>query len=96
MNRQKSMEGEEMLKSILKKNRKAFLLSLIPVVIVGIMAPLRSYIMQLLIDSSGRQELLERCLVAAVFSLGVFLFEWGSKKSQTIVVRRVLCCCIKS
>ena len=31
-----------MLKSILKKNRKAFLLSLIPVVIVGIMAPLRS------------------------------------------------------
>ena len=44
-----------MLKSILKKNRKAFLLSLIPVVIVGIMAPLRSYIMQLLIDSSGRQ-----------------------------------------
>ena len=78
-----------MLKSILKKNRKAFLLSLIPVVIVGIMAPLRSYIMQLLIDSSGRQELLERCLVAAVFSLGVFLFEWGSKKSQTIVVRRI-------
>ena len=72
--------GKIMLKNILKKNRTPFLLSLIPVVIVGVMAPLRSYIMQLLIDSSDRRELLERCLLAAVFSLGVFLFEWGSKK----------------
>lgn len=35
-----------MLKSIYKKNGHKFLLSLIPVVIVGIMAPLRSYIMR--------------------------------------------------
>lgn len=39
-----------MIKNIYKKNSVKFLLSLIPVVIVGIMAPLRSYIMQLLID----------------------------------------------
>ncbi len=42
------------------------MLSLIPVVIVGIMAPLRSYIMQLLINSSNYRELLEKCLIAAV------------------------------
>lgn len=78
-----------MLKRIYKKNRYKFLLSLIPVVIVGIMAPLRSYIMQLLIDSSNYRELLEKCLIAAVFSIGVFLFEWVSKKSQAIVVRDI-------
>lgn len=76
-----------MIKSIYKKNRYKFLLSLIPVVIVGIMAPLRSYIMQLLIDSSNYRELLERCLIAVAFSIGVFIFEWVSKKSQAIVVR---------
>lgn len=78
-----------MLKRIYKKNRYKFLLSLIPVVIVGIMAPLRSYIMQLLIDSSNYRELLGKCLVAAVFSIGVFIFEWVSKKSQAIVVRDI-------
>ena len=78
-----------MLKKIFKKNRYKFLLSLIPVVIVGIMAPLRSYIMQLLIDSSNYKELLGKCLIAAVFSIGVFIFEWVSKKSQTIVVRDI-------
>ena len=78
-----------MIKSIYKKNRYKFLLSLIPVVIVGIMAPLRSYIMQVLIDSSNRRELLENCLIAAVFSIGVFIFEWVSKKSQAIVVRDI-------
>ena len=78
-----------MLKRVYKKNRYKFLLSLIPVVIVGIMAPLRSYIMQLLIDSSNYRELLEKCLIAAVFSIGVFLFEWVSKKSQAIVVRDI-------
>ena len=78
-----------MLKSIYKKNRYKFLLSLIPVVIAGIMAPLRSYIMQLLIDSSNYKELLEKCLIAAVFSIGVFVFEWLSKRSQAIVVRDI-------
>ena len=78
-----------MLKKIFKKNRYKFLLSLIPVIIVGIMAPLRSYIMQLLIDSSNYKELLGKCLIAAVFSIGVFIFEWVSKKSQTIVVRDI-------
>ncbi len=78
-----------MIKSIYKKNRYKFWLSLIPVVIVGIMAPLRSYIMQLLIDSSNYRELLEKCLIAAVFSIGVFIFEWVSKKSQAIVARDI-------
>ncbi len=78
-----------MLKKIFKKNRYKFLLSLIPVIIVGITAPLRSYIMQLLIDSSNYKELLGKCLIAAVFSIGVFIFEWVSKKSQTIVVRDI-------
>ena len=49
-----------MLQSIYKKNRYKFLISLIPVIIVGIMAPMRSYIMQLLIDSSNYKELLEK------------------------------------
>lgn len=78
-----------MIKNIYKKNRYKFLLSLIPVVIVGIMAPLRSYIMQLLIDSSNYRELLEKVMIAAVFSIGIFIFEWVSKKSQTIVVRDI-------
>lgn len=78
-----------MIKRIYKKNRYKFLLSLIPVVIVGVMAPLRSYIMQLLIDSSNYRELLEKCLIAIVFSIGVFIFEWASKKSQAIVVRNI-------
>ncbi len=65
------------------------MLSLIPVIIVGIMAPMRSYIMQLLIDSSNYKELLEKCLIAAVFSVGVFIFEWICKKSQAIVVRDI-------
>lgn len=78
-----------MIKSIYKKNRYKFLLSLIPVVIVGIMAPLRSYIMQLLIDSSNYRELLEKGLIAAVFSIGIFGFEWVSRKSQVIVVRDI-------
>ena len=78
-----------MLKKIYKKNRYKFLISLIPVVIVGIMAPLRSYIMQLLIDSSNYRELLEKCLIAVIFSIGVFIFEWVSKKSQAIVVRDI-------
>ncbi len=78
-----------MLQEIFKKNRYKFLLSLIPVIIVGIMAPMRSYIMQLLIDSSSYRDLLEKCLIAAVFSIGVFIFEWVSKKSQAIVVRDI-------
>lgn len=76
-----------MIKSIYKKNACKFWISLIPIVIVGIMAPLRSYIMQLLIDSDGYRELLEKCLIAAVFSVAVFVFEWISKKLQTVVVR---------
>ena len=51
-----------MLQEIFKKNRYKFLLSLIPVIIVGIMAPMRSYIMQLLIDSSSYRDLLENAL----------------------------------
>ena len=78
-----------MIKRIYKKNRYKFLISLIPVVIVGIMAPMRSYIMQLLIDSSNYRELLEKCLFAAVFSIGVFVFEWICKKSQAVVVRDI-------
>ena len=78
-----------MIKSIYKKNRYKFLLSLIPVVIVGIMAPLRSYIMQLLIDSSNYREVLEKGIIAAAFSIGVFIFEWVCKKSQAIVVRDI-------
>ncbi len=78
-----------MIKNIYKKNRYKFGLSLIPVVIVGVMAPLRSYIMQLLIDSSNYRELLEKCLIAAVFSIGVFIFEWVCRKSQAIVARDI-------
>ena len=52
-----------------------------------VMAPLRSYIMQLLIDSKSYKELLEKCLIAAVFSVAVFIFEWISKKRQAVVVR---------
>lgn len=76
-----------MIKNIYKKNSRKFLLSLIPVVFAGIMAPLRSYIMQLLIDSGSYGELLKMGLIAVGFSIGVFLFEWISRKSQTIVVR---------
>lgn len=76
-----------MIKSIYKKNGHKFLLSLIPVAIVGVMAPMRSYIMQLLIDSSSYGELLKMGLIAVCFSIGVFLFEWISRKSQTVVVR---------
>lgn len=75
-----------MFKKILQKNGYKFLVSLIPVAVVGIMAPLRSYIMQLLIDSSDYRELLKMCLIAVVFSVGVFVFEWISKKSQAMVV----------
>lgn len=42
-----------MIKKIVAKNAGKFWLSMIPVVIVGVMAPLRSYIMQLLIDSKS-------------------------------------------
>lgn len=76
-----------MIKNLYRKNAGRFLLSLIPVVIVGVMAPLRSYIMQLLIDSDHYEELLQRCLIALAFSLGVFVFEWLSRKSQAGVVR---------
>ncbi|MCM1120779.1 MAG: ABC transporter ATP-binding protein/permease [bacterium] len=76
-----------MIKRMYQKNACKFALSLIPVVIVGVMAPMRSYIMQLLIDCADYRELLEKCLIAVVFSVGVFLFEWLSKKSQAIVVR---------
>ncbi len=69
-----------MIKSIYKKNASKFLISLIPVVIVGVMAPLRSYIMQLLIDSKSYKDLTEKCLIAAAFSIAVFIFEWISKK----------------
>lgn len=76
-----------MIKSIYKKNAYKFWISLIPVVIVGVMAPLRSYIMQLLIDSKSYKDLLEMCLLAVVFSIAVFVFEWISKKYQAAVVR---------
>jgi len=76
-----------MIKSICKKNACKFWISLVPVVLVGIMAPLRSYIMQLLIDSKGFNDLLEKCLIAAVFSIAVFILEWISKKRQAVVVR---------
>lgn len=78
-----------MIKNIYKKNSGKLILSLIPVVIVGIMAPLRSYIMQLLIDSANYRELLQMCLLSVVFSIGVFIFEWISKKSQAVVVRDI-------
>ena len=78
-----------MIQSIYKKNACKFWISLIPVVIVGIMAPLRSYIMQLLIDSKSYSDLLKKCLIAAVFSIAVFLFEWISKKRQAVVVRGI-------
>ncbi len=76
-----------MIKSICKRNACKFWISLIPVVIVGIMAPLRSYVMQLLIDSKSYNDLLEKCLIAVVFSIAVFILEWISKKRQAAVVR---------
>ncbi len=76
-----------MIKSMLKRNACKFGVSLIPVIIVGVMAPLRSYIMQLLIDSESYLDLLEKCFIAAVFSIAVFIFEWISKKQQAAVVR---------
>lgn len=76
-----------MIKSIYKKNAYKFWISLIPVVIVGVMAPLRSYMMQLLIDSKSYKDLLEMCLLAVAFSIAVFVFEWISKKCQAGVVR---------
>ena len=71
-----------MIKSIYKRNACEFWISLIPVVIVGVMAPLRSYIMQLLIDSKSYRDLLEKCLIAAVFSIAVFskLFYISAKQ----------------
>lgn len=77
------------MKAVYSKNAGKFLLSMIPVVIVGIMAPMRSYIMQLLIDSGSYREVLKHCLIALVFSIAVFVFEWLSKKSQAIVVRHI-------
>lgn len=77
-----------MIKSIYKRNACKFWISLIPVVIVGVMAPLRSYIMQLLIDSKSYRELLEKCLIAAVFSIAVFIFEWISKKRLLISLKK--------
>lgn len=76
-----------MIKSIYKKNVCKFWISLIPVVIVGIVAPLRSYIMQLLIDSRSYKDLMKKCIIAAVFSIAVFIFEWIGKKRQAVVVR---------
>ena len=76
-----------MIKSMLKRNACKFGVSLIPVIIVGVMAPMRSYIMQLLIDSESYLDLLEKCFIAAVFSIAVFIFEWISKKQQAAVVR---------
>ncbi len=76
-----------MIKSICKRSACKFWISLIPVVIVGIMAPLRSYVMQLLIDSESYSDLLEKCLIAVVFSIAVFILEWISKKRQAAVVR---------
>lgn len=76
-----------MIKSIYKKNAYKFGISLIPLVIVGVMAPLRSYMMQLLIDSKSYKDLLEMCLLAVAFSIAVFVFEWISKKCQAAVVR---------
>ena len=35
------------------------------------------------------RELLEKCLIAIVFSIGVFIFEWLCKKSQAVVVRDI-------
>ena len=78
-----------MIKSISKKNVFRFWISLIPVVIVGIMAPLRSYIMQLLIDFKSYRDLFEKCLFAAAFSIAVFIYEWISKKCQAVVVRDI-------
>lgn len=76
-----------MLKDIYRKHAGRFLISLIPVVIFGVMAPLRACMIQLLIDSGNIGELLEKFPIVAAFSLGVLFFEWLSRSRQSIVVR---------
>lgn len=76
-----------MLKDTYRKHAGRFLISLIPVVIFGVMAPLRACVIQLLIDSENIGELLKKFPMAAGFSLGVLFIEWLSRSRQSIVVR---------
>lgn len=76
-----------MLKDIYRKHADRFLISLIPVVIFGVMAPLRACMIQILIDSDNIGELLEKFPLVAAFSLGVLFFEWLGRSRQAIVVR---------
>lgn len=76
-----------MLKDIYRKHAGRFLISLIPVVIFGVMAPLRACMIQMLIDSGNIGELLEKFPIVAAFSLGVLFFEGLGRSRQAIVVR---------
>ena len=73
-----------MLKDIYRKHADRFLISLIPVVIFGVMAPLRACMIQILIDSDNIGELLEKFPLVAAFSLGVlFLSGWAGAVRQS-------------
>lgn len=74
-----------MIKDTYRKNAGRVILSLVPLVIFGVMSPLRACVIQVLVDSDNIGELLEKCPIVVAFSLGVLLFEWLSRSRQTIV-----------
>lgn len=81
------MRNENIFTAYLKKNGKWVLLSLIPLIIVGIIAPLRSWVMQRIIDSGNNKELLYNLIFAVFFSTAVFLLEWFTRKSEVKVAK---------
>lgn len=78
-----------MIERAIKDNKTQVFLSMIPLLLLGILAPLRSWIFQQVIDSTSAEQLLKQGFIATVFSALVFLFEWISRKLQTAAVMRI-------
>lgn len=76
-----------MIQRYIKSNITLIGISCIPMVIVGVMAPLKSWVMQRVIDCNNQKEFAATVLFAILFNLFLFLFEWLFRKSEVKTIK---------
>ena len=67
------------LHGYLYKNLTLFIITLALILVLGIFAPLRSFVLQRIIDSNSIQNLVLNAIIGIIFCIFVFLVEYASK-----------------
>ncbi|MGB8455323.1 MAG: ABC transporter ATP-binding protein [Anaerocolumna sp.] len=77
------------LHSYLYKNMSLFIVTIIFILILGILAPLRSFVFQRIIDSTSMQHLFSYLIIGIIFCIFVFFVEYASKAGLAKLLKEI-------